>query len=437
MSTTLISCLNQAEECAIAGRLSEAASLLRKISIEKIPRDEAARAAQLFRRVGMFESALLLLLPIVRPKEKMSAPATAIETVECAVNLQRAGAIEEAFALLDSVPPELCPESLLYKTILRFNEWDFRGGVHNLLRLINITPRDSYLNRLAQFHLASAFILEGKFQEAETILSELREITSQKGEGLMFFNTLELSTQAAVLTKNFSKAEQCLAEGEAFSQKAPSVDRFWILKWRSILEAYFKKDVSLLEPAKKAAAIKKQWEVVRELDFASCKIERNDNLVTKLFFGSNYPGYRRVLTKEFGEPSAVVAYLQKGGSYSLDHSAPVFNHAQIAPALGKMAYNLLVLLLSDSYRGMRAGQLHNRLFLGEAYLPVQSLEKVQKLVLETRTVFDKQLAGLQIAFNDGSYRLDFSRFEGSLEVPKVLPHLAITDKRESVSKKAK
>lgn len=437
MSTTLISCLNEAEECAIVGRLSEAASLLRKISIEKIPRAEAARAAQLFRRVGMFESALLLLLPIVRPKEKIPSPATAIETVECAVNLQRAGAIEEAFALLDSVPPEQCPESLLYKTILRFNEWDFRGGVHNLLRLINITPRDSYLNRLAQFHLASAFILEGKYNEAETMLGDLREVASQKGEGLMFFNTLELSTQAAVLTKNFSKAEQFLAEGEAFSDKAPSVDSFWILKWRSILLAYFKNNIALLEPARKAAAFKKQWEVVRELDFASCKIQHNEDLVTKLFFGSNYPGYRRVLAKEFDVPTAEVAYLQKGGSYTLKQSSPAFSHTQIAPALGKMAHNLLMLLLSDSYRGMRVGQLHNRLFSGEAYLPVQSLEKVQKVVLETRTIFEKQLAGLQISFNDGSYRLDCSRFEGSLEVPKIIPHLAVTDKRDYASKKVK
>lgn len=437
MSTTLLACLDQAEECALSGRLSEAASLLRKIAIDKIPRAEAARAAQLYRRVGMFESALVLLLPIVRPKEKAKAAATPIETVECAVNLQRAGAIEEAFALLDSVPPEQCPESLLYKTILRFGEWDFRGGVHNLLKLINITPRDSYLNRLAQYHLAGAFILEGKFQEAETILSELREITSQKGEGLMFFNTLELSTQAAVLTKNFAKAEQCLAEGEAFVAKAPSVDSFWILKWRSILSAYFKKNISLLEPAKKAAAIKRQWETLRELDFASCKIERNEALITKLYFGSNYPGYRRILAKEFGEPTAPVAYVKNGGTYSLEASAPIFTHDQIAKGLGKMGYNLLVLLLSDSYRGLRAGQIHNRLFAGEAYQPVESLEKVQKLVLETRTAFDKQLNGIQIAFNEGSYKLDFSRFEGCLESPKVLPRLAITEKREPLSKTAK
>lgn len=439
MANPILLCLNQAEDYVLNGRLSEAGNQLRKIALNKIPREEFARAAQLFRRVGAFDSALQLLMPIVRPNEKNVEPATPEEIVECAVCLQRVGAVDEACALLDSVPADQAPESLLYRTIFRFGEWDYRGGVHHLLRLINLSARDSYLNRLAQFHLASAFVVEGKFQEAETLLSELREATSLKGEYLMFYNCLELSTQVAVLTKNFARAEECLKEAEVVLNGKKTVDGFWILKWRSIMNAYFKKDIALLEPARKEALVKRQWEVLRELDFASCKIQRDENILNKLYFGSSFPGYRRILAKEFGEPAAAHTYIQKDGRYvtSAANAISIFTEKGMPVGFNKSAYNLLVMLLSDTYRGVRAGQLHSKLFGGEMFHPVTSTEQVQKLVAEARPVLEKLMPGVQIAHEDGSYKLDFSRFQGSLEVPKNLPRLRVNNTSDLVAKSAR
>lgn len=420
---TINDLIYKAEECLINGHVAEASNYLEEIPLNKIPRADMARTAKIFRRIGMVDPALHILHPIVRAKNKLSKPATSQELVEYALCLQQVGAIDEACALLETVSLKKAPEALLYKTVFRFAEWDYRRGIHHLIRLINLCPRDSYLNRLAQLNLAIAFVAEEKYEEASTVLVELQESTSLKGEYMIFCNSLEISAQVAIYTKNFAAAESYLSEAAAILESARALDPMWVSKWRAIINAYTKNDVTALDAARKKAATKHEWEALRELDLVASKITEDESITLKLFFGTAFPGFRRRLAKEFGEMTVDTAYVQKGGVYTTNKFQ---NPIRIQKDLkgnfspSTAAHKMFVTLLSDTYRGLRVGQIFSRIFPGENYHPDSSPERVQATARQLFKAMKSQLPGLQITFEEGFYKLDFSKFEGVIEIPKNL-----------------
>lgn len=417
------------------GQLVAATNYLEEIPLNKVPRSQMAKTAKIFRRIGMVEPALHILHPIVRAKNKLNTPATSRELIEYALCLQHVGAIDEACEILEAVSLKKSPEALLYKTVFRFAEWDYRRGIHHLIRLINLCPRDSYLNRLAQLNLATAFVAEDKYEEAATMLTELQEATSLKGEYMIFCNSLEVSAQVAIFTQNFTAAESYLSEAAAILESARALDPLWVTKWRSILHAYSKQDVTALAPARHKATAQQQWETLRELDLVSCKISHNESLILKLFFGTAFPGFRRRLNKEFGEMPVDTAYVQKDGVYTTKKfNDPIRLNKDLKGDLAPSttAHRMLVTLLADTYRGLRVGQLFSRMFPGEYYHPDKSPERVQAAARQLYKTMKSQLPGLQISFEDGFYKLDFSKFEGSIEIPKTLS----IDTAEKSGKKA-
>lgn len=429
MSNEITKSLQRIEDHILTGNTAEAKNSLLRIPIHKVPRVNIAKMAQLFRRVGSVESALQILLPFVRPKAQSNLLASWEEIIEYAICLKRVGCTEEACEFLKSVPVEDAPEALFYKTLFRFSEWEFRGGVRQLLKVINSCPRDSYLNRLAQLHLASAFIAEEKYSEAEIVLNELRESSSLKGESFLFFTSLEVSTKAAVLMGNFKQAEQCLNEADMISKNFKNFDGFWVLKWRSILNAFLAKDVSALEPARREAQAKCHWEALRELDFYSCKILFDENTYLKLYFGTAYPGYRRWLNRDFTAPVPSHAYLGQNGTYSTQeqNAINVFKDFDGELSPGGAPHHLLLVLLTDTYRGLRTGQLHSYLNPEETFNPTESTQQIEHVVHRLRKLMVNHLPGLQVTHENDVYRLDFSNFTGVLKIPKNFPKLTASD----------
>ncbi len=415
--------IQKAEQCLINGQIAQATNYLEDIPLNKVPRSEMAKTARVFRRIGMVDPALHILHPIVRPSAPLKKAATSQELLEYALCLQHVGAIDEACEVLESVPFQKAPQALLYKTVFRFAEWDYRRGIHHLIRLINLCPRDSYLNRLAQLHLATAFVAEEKYEEAATILSELQEATSLKGEYMIFCNSLEVSAQVAIYTKNFAAAEACLSEAAAILESARALDPMWVSKWRAILQAYSQNDVTALAPARQKAKAKHSWETLRELDLVASNITKDEPTILKLFFGTAFPGFRRRLAKEFGEMPVNVAYVQKDGVYTTKkfHDPIQLNKdltGELSP--GTVPHKLLVTLLADTYAGLRVGQLFNRIYPNEHFHPDTSAERVQAAARQLHKCMKSQLPGLQIVLENGFYKLDFSKFEGCIEIPKTL-----------------
>jgi len=415
--------LEQAEERIISGQIPEAATLLSKISLNKIPRAEHVRASRLFRRTGAFDLSLRLLLPVVRPKAAILQPATPEEIAECAIALQRSGSLEEACELLEKVSPADVPEALLYKSIFRFSEWDYRGGVKHLLQLLNVCERGSYLQRLAQLNLASAFVVEESFQEAEALLSDLRASTSERGEYLMFCNSLEVSAQVAIFTGDYAKAEEFLTQAEAVVKGAKTLDALWVMKWRAIAQAFRQKSTAPLVKARAQAVEARHWETVRELDFASCKVKFDAEVYRRLYFGTQFPAYRRRLVKAFGEPAENVAFVHEGGEYRTEgkKALNLFRDLQDELSPGDLPHLLFMFLISDAYRNWRSGQIHSKIFPGEYFNPYTSLDRVHQVVTRLRKAMVQQIPGIDIFNDNGIYKLDLSGLKNPIEIPKELP----------------
>jgi len=424
MSNTTKKLLEHAEECLNSGHTAQAAVYLEQINIEKIPRADLWRVAHLFRRAGANELALRLLLPVIRPEGKAKRKASAHEIAEGAICLYRAGAVEEASDFLDLVDPKDAPEALLYRTIVRFSTWDFRGGISNLLQLLNLSERDSYLYRLTQLNLATAFVFEESWEEAEILLSELRHSTSERGELALFLNTLEISIQVAVYTGHFTYADECLTQAEHLWKSGTATrGAGWVGKWRAILDAFMQKSVAPLAALRESAARRNHGETLRELDYLACRISLDQKTLRRLYFGTQYPAYRRRLARYFPMPSEERADFHAGAVYTA-HTADSLNLFKDLTGdlrAGSKTHKLLVLLIADPYRVWRTGHVHSHLFPGTPFHPDQALKRVHQEMRRLQSALQEQIPGLRLVHDDGCFRLDSSRLVRAIEIPRDFP----------------
>lgn len=410
----------------MAGQIRQAAEVLDKIKPNAIARNYLSRVAQLLRRVGSYDQALRILMPVVRPKAKLLNPASYAEKAEYAICLQRFGSLEEARDLLEEIPEDAVPDALLYKAIFHFPDWEYAEAVPHLERLIQITAKGSYLNQVGCLNLAASLVTAEKYAESETVLSELRASTSNTGRLLLFCNALEVSAQAAIFSGRLAMARDFLNSAENVLSGVKTFDRLWLIKWSAILNAFENKEPAFLAPAREEAVRKMHWETQRELDFISCKIRYDADLARKLFYGSAAPRYRERLQRHFEIPESPQVFILKDREYRAEAASSVHCIKDLDGQLsaGDLPNLALLNLLSDAYRGLRSGQLHSRLFPGDFFNPYTSLDRVHQVIKRVRTEAKKQIKGLEILQNDGIYTLDLSALKTPIEIPQRFPELS-------------
>jgi hypothetical protein len=418
--------LKRAEERIVAGQIRQAAEVLDKIKPTSVARNYLCRVAQLLRRVGSYDAALRLLMPIVRPKAKLVNPASNAEKAEYAICLQRFGSLEEARDLLNEIPEDAVPDALLYKAIFHFPNWEYAEAVPHLERLIAITAKGSYLHQVGCLNLSAALVTAEKYQEAESVLSELRQATADAGRLLLFCNALEVSAQAAIFSGRFAMARDFLNSAESVLSGVKTFDRLWLIKWRAILNAIENKEPAFLAPAREEAKLKQHWETHRELDFISCKIRYDADLARKLYYGSAAPRYRERIARHIEIPSSPHIYVLKDREYRSEAEGAVHCMKDLTGQLsaGDLPNLVLLNLLSDAYRGLRSGQIHSRLFPGDFFNPYTSLDRVHQVIKRVRTEAEEQIKGLEIEHVDGVYSLDLTALKTPIEIPPAFPELS-------------
>lgn len=392
------------------GNIREAASLLEAIPLGRASRAEALELARLFRRVGLAEKALSLLAPFVRPRKVLTQPATAAEKAEYVISLQRLGSIMEASKLSREIDETLAPEILLYRAILEFSQWNYGAGLPDLTKLVDqFKSADPYLLQTARVNIAAALVHTGRMPDALNLLDSLKISTHENEQWLLHCNTLQLLAHVHVLSGSFDKAKEALNQAETFLSGIKTLDRLFLIKWRALLEGFKAGQVEALQPARAEALRKNHWETLRDLDFYSLKIRFDESVFLKLHFGTLAPHFRRRLSAHF--PQATVPaeialgpewrYASPPAADALDPLADLTGDL----GAGTVTHAAFMLLLSDSYKSFRSGEVHSTLFPADFFNPDTSLNRVHQAMHRTRQALETQLPGVEIIAKASTYRL--------------------------------
>lgn len=394
----------------ITGNIRGAASRLEAVQLGRASRTEALELARLFRRVGLAEKALSLLAPYVRPRKVLTLPATSPEKAEYVICLQRLGSIMEASSLSREIDERLAPEILLYRAILEFSQWNYEAGLPGLTRLVDeFQEADPYLLQTARVNIAAALIHTGRLADAASLLDSLRASTHQNEQWLLHCNTLQLSAHMHVMSGSFDRATEALDQAERILSGIKTLDRLFLIKWRALLEGFKLGHVEALQSARDEAVRKRHWETLRDLDFYSLKIRFAEPVFLRLHFGTLSPHFRRRLSTSF--PQAVIPseiaigtewnYAKLPAMDTLDPLSDLKGDL----AAGTVTHAAFMLLLSDSYKSFRSGELHSTLFPNDFFNPDSSLNRVHQALHRTRQALEAQLPGMEILAEGSTYRL--------------------------------
>lgn len=359
--------------------------------------------------MGLPERGLALLAPFVRPRKVLTQPASNKEKAEYVICLQRLGSINEAASLSVEIDETEAPEILLYRSILHFSQWNYAEGLPPLIRLVEShASAEPYLIQAARVNMAAAWIHLGRFEEAIPLLESLAQATHGNGEWLLHCNVLQLMAQNHVLAGNYGKAEEALDRADKLLMGIKTVDRLLLIKWRALLAGFRSGRPDMLEPAREEARRKKHWETLRDLDFYGLRIAFDEKIFLKLYFGTLSSYFRARLVAAFPSPVPDEVAIAGGWSYvspvppdSIDPLGEL--SADLAP--GTVTHAALMLLLSDSYKAFRSGEIHSTLFPGDFFNPDTSLNRVHQALHRTRDALSAQIPGLEIVADEATYRL--------------------------------
>ena len=415
--------LSSLEEKIRLGRGGEVRQALTRIGRKrvKIPAADLAKVAQLCWRVGLADTGLKILHPVMRPKARQPQSADPWQVAEYAACLIRVGATEEASQIIFEVDPKRVPQAWLYRAFVKIGQWDYDEGI-KLLRSYLKTDLTPYQKLVAQVNLAAALIYERKHEEAKYLLRELTHQTSLRRWNLLLANALELSAANFVYEHKPRQAEPFLEKGEKLLLSHGSLDALFIEKWRGIIRFQRQKDLrsaqSHLEKVRLAAREVGHWETLRDCDRFEVLRTRSQDLFHKIYFGTPYPSYRKHLLHELDWkeelPEAFDWTLGESGRFGkpLDF---LFGATGLKP--GQALFRLALELASDFYHPHRVGPLFHRLFPGQFYHPETSRHRVHEVVRRLRHWFGEQKFPLTIQEKNGQYWYD-SKKTCSVKVPR-------------------
>jgi hypothetical protein len=392
-----------------AGKVSDAAKLMRTLAPSKVPREYRLPLARICRRCDQATLGLKLLTPVVYPeKNGLDEPATGPERAEFAALRMKIGSVSEALAILSRIDGSNVLEAPLLRAFCHMARWDYLPASQELKNYLSLQP-ETYPALVARVNLAASLISIYEMSEATTLLENLIHETKASGYDRLRANCYELRSQIYLETREDRK---CLADLDSASEILTSqktADQLYIQKWRAVLEARNANSTEPLLKLKKEALARQSWETVREMDFQTLKLKFDPALFQHLLWGTPYQAYRQRVCNNLGQnlleaqsehyvfgeisSSQVIVDLQKAEVTS----------GSLNP--GKQVHRLLATLLQDFYRPISVGALYADLFPGEYYNVFSSPNRVHQALRRGRRWFESNDVPVSIEELNGQFAL--------------------------------
>lgn len=400
-----------------ANLLQEAERDLRAWLQSPLERKDRAAVASLCRRLRLPELGLRVLGPIVRPAHPIKPPASAEEKGEYAALLYRAGATSEAEAMLRAVPASEYPKAPLFLAFTLISRWAYQEASEQLQNFLRHETSGSYESLVASVNLAACYLFCDRHDEGDALLQELLKKTAGQNARLLQMNLLELCAQNEIGRGHYAKARDYLDQAEALKPTQPSLDSFFIEKWRGIVDLIEKKETAptVYRALRTKALSLGHWESIRQLDWYWALHTKNERLMQRVYHGTRYHDFRvRMLTEiqkhwgihwiaperfELGWPKAG----QENAWIELATGRTSVPGHSLKP--NQVPHRLLVTLASDFYKPFRLSAIYGQIFPGEFFSPQSSPGRVHQATHRLKLFFEAAKIPLTIDERDGFFYL--------------------------------
>lgn len=403
--------LDELEALIRSGRFGRAQWILRRLNLKKVSRRHACAVANFARRVNRCSISVKLLNPVVRcPPHASFKPASLSERVEYAESLRRLGAVSEASQILESVDPEEAPQALLHSALCLFSQWRYGDGIPLLEKYIEAPGLSDYARLVGLVNLASAYIHEDVEKKAHRLLCRLRLETKEKGFTLLYGNALELSAQLEFARKDYRAALDFLDQASTSLREAGEIEHLWVAKWRAVVKSFAAgKALPELYEIRTRASEAGHWETLRDCESYIARLERDSALVSKVYFGTPYPSYRRNLLESvkswYEPPLTFVIPGKRRPKRTLDVATGFFEDGCEGVSIGQAPHRLLMLLSRDLYKPLPLVAAFSQLFPDECFNPASSPARIHQIVKRLRGTLAKAGTGIEVLESGGAYSL--------------------------------
>lgn len=387
------------------GHVAEACERLSRVPFRSVPRERAEMLAHLFYRVRRFDRSLEIMAPYIFPKVPNKI-ATSSESATYAISLIKIGAVSEGMKLLESIKDSL-PMVKLYTAFGYQASWDYARAIPLLEGYLQ-EVQDAYNRAVARVNLVSAYIHVGDLSRAELLISETMETVESKEWILLKKNLLELKAQVAAAKGLIEVAEALLKESLALGGRSGIFD-FFIRKTATFYSCELgPKDLACQKilQIKKEAALLKHWESIRECDRKMAKIQQSEDLFRKVFFGTPFPAYRKMLQNDFPSVDPGPSYHWGTQSNRVLHLATGVGSTGVKLKPEMLIHRVLRALCSDFYRPLSVGEMHALTFPDEKFNPFSSPGRIKNAISRTRKWIDQTQVPLRLIVENHLFNLE-------------------------------
>jgi len=335
-----------------------------------------------------------------------------MEHAEYGALLVRIGAIDEALDRLAKIDEREAPEALLYLAFAHFSIWEYQASIPLLERYI-AAPIADYARWVGRTNLAFALAETRRHESALRLLEENIRVMRMARHLQLQSTCHVLSAQVLLHLGEFSRARAELSLAVGLTDNANTNDNFLATKWGLIADGLESKSIEPFRQLQRLAVERHSWASWRESDFYSLKIQANRERFVHLYFGSPFPEFRDLITRELGErPSQQIYVLGPKSAPRLDlRTGEIDGVAKFNPG-GKL-HQLLGVFLRDFYQHVSVAGLFSRLFPGEHFDVTSSPGRVHQVIWRLRAWIKDNKIPLALEEKNGFYSL---RIDGQFSV---------------------
>lgn len=371
--------------------------MLSTITPESVPREHRLPMANLCRRVGLLNTGLRLLTPIVRPDEQIQEAATAKEVAEYALLLEHAGTLHEALSTLEGLELQ---EAALYRAFCYMDLGEHQAAARHFEEYLRQAEPTHNLLLSGRVGLASAQIGSGRIEEAHQLLNEIIAHPDIANLPRVLSAASELRAQAHLHLGHYDKARLDLETAEKTGTASEDLN-----KWLRILEALETGRSDILAGYRLEAEQKRLWESMREADRFLLKIQFDESRFNWLLFGTPYPSFRHEVTREHKRgPSRQELVFGHEGASGLDLRTGEFSGPWSGSPPPRLVHLLINAMLKDFYKPIATGALFSELFPGERFNVFTSIHRVHQAVHRAR----KWIEGRGLPIQIGEFRSHYT-----------------------------
>jgi hypothetical protein len=381
------------------------------LKTQRIPRKYRLGVASVLRRLALFDKAISLLYPIVRPVEKKPTPASAEEIVEYASNLIQTGCLFEGRDLLNEIGSKKFPQRDLFYAFSFFSEWDYKSAVPLLQNYVESPLITPYQKSIGEVNLFAALVAADKSDEAFKLRDKLKPQLRDSGNMLLYANCCEIESQLLIQSQNFINSEAHLKEIESLFQKLGEPYIYYIQKWSlvsKISAAIYKKqflnsDLNSLKEFRSKFHKNSFPEVARDCDNWLAHFSKDEKLLSTVYFGTPWFSYKeKILSRNpwFHPDSEKIIWPLNNQNKKTPHSTKLFFESYDLP------FQMLQILFSDFYSQWSTGSLFGTLYRNEYFNPQSSPQKLKQIARRAREFFKTSKIPLHLILKNGKWTLD-------------------------------